>query len=209
MVLGVSAADKQARQSAFLSAYSLTGIVGPAAEAAGIARGTVSDWRSASPDFSAAMDVAYQAAADRLEAEALRRASEGTRKPIIYRGKQIRLRNPDTGRLEPAWEHHYSDALMGRLLTAYKPDKYHPENETRHTSVSVSLSGPLPSWFGTRPAVTADHGADQAALLPPSNHGNAARRIESTVLHSAANLSTDALEQLIASTERATTDEKK
>jgi hypothetical protein len=53
-----------------------------------------------------------------LEDEAVRRAHEGLRKPVLYRGRVVRING------EIVYEHTYSDTLLIRLLKALAPDKY-------------------------------------------------------------------------------------
>ncbi|MDC9822989.1 hypothetical protein PRN20_04535 [Devosia sp. ZB163] len=73
-------------------------------------------------------DEAEQEAADRLEREAWRRAAEGTKKPIVYKGKV-------TGHyLE------YSDRMLELLLKAHRPENY---RERVSTEVSGSKGDPI------------------------------------------------------------------
>ena len=53
-----------------------------------------------------------------LEDEAVRRAVDGVRKPIFYKGKPIRICG------EIVYETEYSDALLIQLLKAYNPEKF-------------------------------------------------------------------------------------
>ena len=53
-----------------------------------------------------------------LEDEAVRRAVDGVRKPIFYKGKPIRICG------EIVYETEYSDALLIQLLKAYHAEKF-------------------------------------------------------------------------------------
>ena len=53
-----------------------------------------------------------------LEDAAIRRAKEGTAKPVLHKGKQVYVDG------EPLYEHQYSDALLMFLLRAYDREKF-------------------------------------------------------------------------------------
>ena len=61
---------------------------------------------------------AREQATQTLEDEAVRRAVEGVRRPVLYRGKQVHVLG------EPLFEIGYSDELLIRLLEAFNPEKY-------------------------------------------------------------------------------------
>lgn len=106
----------------FLDVLRSTCNVSEAARAVGISRTTAYQHR-ADASFAIAWDEAEQEAADRLEREAWRRAAEGTKKPIVYKGKI-------TGHyLE------YSDRMLELLLKAHRPEKFKDR-------VATELSGP-------------------------------------------------------------------
>ncbi len=97
---------------AFISALSKTGNVTVSAEAAGINRTTAYASFNSDPEFAEQWNEAVQEAADRIEAEALRRATRGVNKPVWYKGQQV------------GTELEYSDTLMLAMLKGHKPDKY-------------------------------------------------------------------------------------
>jgi hypothetical protein len=106
----------------FLEVLRATCNVSEAARSIGVSR-TAAYERRSDAAFAMAWDEAEQEAADRLEREAWRRAAEGTKKPIVYKGKV-------TGHyLE------YSDRMLELLLKAHRPDKFRER-------VSTEVSGP-------------------------------------------------------------------
>lgn len=97
---------------AFLDALADTCHVTDAAKTAGVSRRTVYDHRAAHPEFAAAWDEAKVVGADALEDEAVRRAKEGTLKPVFQGGELV-------GHVR-----EYSDTLLIFLLKGAKPAKY-------------------------------------------------------------------------------------
>lgn len=97
---------------AFLAAMAQHGNVTVAAKAAGINRSTAYKAQRDDPEFERQWQAAYDEACDLIEAEALRRASRGTRKGIYYKGVRVDE------------EIEYSDTLMLAMLKGHKPDKY-------------------------------------------------------------------------------------
>ena len=59
-----------------------------------------------------------QRAAQFIEDEMVRRATEGLRKPVLYKGKQVHIHGI------PQWEAEYSDTLILALAKAWMPEKY-------------------------------------------------------------------------------------
>lgn len=105
------------RQLAFLRAYANRGIVRDGCIAADMSRGAYMRQRETYEEFNVACKAAEEMAADRLEAEAHRRAFDGFEKPVIYQGEIT-----DTYK-------EYSDSLMGMLMKGYKKDKYKERSE--------------------------------------------------------------------------------
>lgn len=83
-----------------------------ACEEVRIDRRTVYNRRDAHPDFKADWEEALEEGADRLEAEAWRRAVDGVEKPVYQGGVLV-------GRVQ-----EYSDHLMAILLKGHKPAKF-------------------------------------------------------------------------------------
>jgi hypothetical protein len=90
--------------NAFLAHLAECGILTDAAAAAGVDRTTVWRRRQSDADFARACDEAVDMAADKLEAEARRRALDGTEEPVYQGGLLV-----GTKRV-------YSDSLMVLLL---------------------------------------------------------------------------------------------
>ena len=61
-----------------------------------------------------------------LEDEAVRRAKDGVRRPLVYKGKQVYIQG------EPIYQIEYSDHLVIRLLEANAPDKWKPRTENKN-----------------------------------------------------------------------------
>lgn len=118
------------KQRAFLAAFANTGNVTLAAECAEISRRSHQLWLKeegpAGDLYRAAFAEAKDEAADRLEAEARRRAVEG-----VTRTKQIYFHNgQEVDRIE---ETVYSDALLIFLLKGVRPETYRERSEVQHT----------------------------------------------------------------------------
>src|SRR5262245_9183157 len=124
---------------AYLAALRISGVVLKAAEAANVHRRTVYRHRDADSDFAAAWDEAVADAADRLEAEAVRRAKDGWEEPVIYQGEPMgvwvdaegkRVAEGTPGaRFEPLTVRKYSDTLLIFLLKGAKPGKFRERHE--------------------------------------------------------------------------------
>lgn len=83
-------------------------------------------------DFHEAWDAALEIGNDYLEQEAQRRAVEGYEEPVVHKGIQAFVRDPETGELEldqngrpiPLTIRRYSDRLLEVLLKARRPEKF-------------------------------------------------------------------------------------
>ncbi len=96
----------------FLEVLARTCNVTHAARTAGISRSRVYDIRKEDAEFAAAWDNAIEEGADALELEARRRALEGVKEPVFYKGEVC-------GHVL-----RYSDTLLMFLLKAHRPEKY-------------------------------------------------------------------------------------
>lgn len=102
----------QHKKRAMLAALRQLGNISQAAEAAGCSRSAHYLWLRTDPRYHAEVADAMEEAADHLEAEARRRAVEGTEEPVYYQGKPV-------GAIR-----RYSDLLLIFLLKAARPEKF-------------------------------------------------------------------------------------
>ena len=110
--------DKDLHQKRFLEAFEVSCSIQKAARWANIHRQTHYDWLRKDATYPARFAEARERATQTLEDEAVRRAVEGVRRPVLYRGKQVYIQG------EPLFDIEYSDQLLIRLLEAYNPEKY-------------------------------------------------------------------------------------
>jgi hypothetical protein len=108
------------KKQIFLENLAKTGNLSLACQAAAITRRQATMLRKLDSAFANAYDEAMDDAADRLEAEAWRRALEGVVNPVIKAGKPVL--DPVTG--EAVVIRRYSDPLLVMLLKGCKPDKF-------------------------------------------------------------------------------------
>lgn len=108
------------KKAAMLAAISETGNVSKAAEAANVHRPSHYQWLKDDPEYAAGVVDAMEAAADKLEEEARRRAHDGVDEPVFYQGEVC------------GTVRKYSDTLLIFLLKGARPDKYR-----ERTSITV------------------------------------------------------------------------
>lgn len=106
--------DASVHQKRFLSAFAASASVLQASRWAKISRQAHYNWLKEDPTYRARFDAATEQAAQTLEDEATRRAHEGLRKAVRYKGKVV------------GYETEYSDSLLIERLRALRPDKYRP-----------------------------------------------------------------------------------
>jgi len=104
----------------FLSLLADIGNVSKCCEALNICRQDLYIKREKNKTLAKQWDVAKKASIARLEDEAWRRAFEGIKKPLFYKGEQVKDKDGN-----PYFERVYSDTLMMHRLNAERPDKYH------------------------------------------------------------------------------------
>ena len=110
---------RHGKKRAFLAAYSQHGNIKDAAAAATIDRTTHYDWLEKDERYVRAFEDAKANFADRIEAEAIRRAVEGVPRMRFHKGCPIQM--PD-GKFYI--ERQYSDGLLKHILTAFLPERY-------------------------------------------------------------------------------------
>ena len=98
----------------FLKCMRETGNIRLAAEACGYKRNVFFVHRDKNPEFAAAWEEAYQDAMDKLESEALHRATIGVAEPIMFQGRQIGVK------------YIRSDRILEFLLIGGRPEKFAP-----------------------------------------------------------------------------------
>ena len=75
-------------QNAFLKAFAEQGTLAAACKVVGMSRQTHYDWLNVDPTYKPRFEVAEETSADRLEAEAIRRAVDGDEVPVgFYMGE--------------------------------------------------------------------------------------------------------------------------
>lgn len=105
-------AAQQGKKAAFLLAFEDEGTVFHAAKRAGIDRTTHYRWLNEDPEYRAAFADAEETVVEKLEREGMRRAREGTDKPVFHQGEVV-------GHIR-----EYSDTLLIFLLKARRPNVY-------------------------------------------------------------------------------------
>lgn len=129
----------------FLEAFAQTANVSYACEVAGTTRRSAYNWREKDKDFSDKWDEAYETAVDRMEEAARSRAVDGVRKRKFWQGEEIKVRNEETGKMEPYLEVEYSDQLLMFLLKSHRPDRFREKydlNVSEH-AVDKAIEGLL------------------------------------------------------------------
>ena len=106
-------------KAAFLDTLRETANVTVAARSVGITLGTAYKHRKDDALFAERWEEAINEAVDMLEAEAHRRAFQGTEEPVFYQGCEV------------GYVRKYSDPLTMFLLKAHRPDKYRERSEVK------------------------------------------------------------------------------
>lgn len=119
---------QDAQKAAFLGEFGKIGVLTWSATAAGVSRSTVYGWLRDDEVFKAAFAEAEEAAADRLEVEAVRRGHDGVEKYVISQGRIVQHEG------KPLMEREYSDALLIRLLQARRRDKFGNQSSIEHST---------------------------------------------------------------------------
>lgn len=114
---------KRKSQTAFLAAYEECGNITAAAKMADMDRKNHYKWLKEDDSYLDQFEAAHQIYVDNMEAEARRRAVEGTEVPIYYMGRQV------------GHKKIFSDTLLIFLLKGELPDKYKErgEQEVKHS----------------------------------------------------------------------------
>jgi hypothetical protein len=108
-------------QARFLACVAVSGSITQACRWAKITRGAHYNWLDRDPAYKPRFDQAMKRAASVLADEAVRRAHEGVRRAVYYKGKVV------------GYETVYSDGLLIRMLEALEPKTYAPRLKQEHT----------------------------------------------------------------------------
>lgn len=114
------------KRQRFLEHLKSTANVTLSARLAGVSRRTAYNHRAADPEFLSAWNAAVDEAIELLEAEARRRAVDGTDRPVYQGGKLV------------GYVREYSDTLLMFLLKGHRPEQY---RERHH--VKMDNDGPV------------------------------------------------------------------
>jgi hypothetical protein len=122
---------------AFLVSYREWANISYACQAARVPRRNIYTWQEHDEEFAAAMRLAGDAATERLEREAWRRATEGTpyKRTSYWHGEPV-------GTDEKI---EYSDQLLMLLLRARRPDLYREKVDLAVTQVVKTIAGVDPA----------------------------------------------------------------
>ena len=124
-------ASTHAKQLAFLAVFRRVVNVTAAAAAAGIKPEDHYGWIRRDTVYRASWETVQDEAAQALEDEAVRRAFEGVKRPVLYKGKQVRT---GRGRHSKILYHtEYSDQLLLAVLKRYRPALYRERTVTEVT----------------------------------------------------------------------------
>lgn len=110
--------DRAINQARFLAAFAEGGNTTVAARWAHITRQNHSKWMREDPTYPARFAEAEKQATRLLTDEAVRRASEGVSRPVLYKGRHVHV----GGR--PLYETEYSDTLLMFLLKGLEPERF-------------------------------------------------------------------------------------
>ena len=141
---------KKTWQERFLAALASTGNVTVAAAKAKVGRRTVYDERVRDPLFAQAWDEAVEVSVELLEAEARRRAYDGTPEPQFYQGKKC------------GTVRRYSDTLLIFLLKAHRPARY---RDNARVELAGDPSAPVKVDHAHTVSLTADDVALARSIL--------------------------------------------
>ncbi len=118
--------SQRARQRRFLACYAACGSLTRAARWSKIHRQTHYDWMKNIPEYPGEFATAEKLAARTLQDEAVRRAHEGVKKAVYYKGKVV------------GYETEFSDTLMITMLKATDPEKFRDRSDNRHSGADGS-----------------------------------------------------------------------
>jgi hypothetical protein len=139
------------KRGRFLEELARTGYVIKACQYAGLRKGSVYEWREKDAYFAQQWDDALEAYYQKMEAEADRRAVEGTLRPVFWRGEEV-------GAIR-----EYSDTLLMFRLNGLRPERYRPQPAKDPVMVNVQVN----IKHTLREAFTRAYGDDSHTLPSP------------------------------------------
>lgn len=117
------------KRRVFLGVLAKTGRVAEAARAVGYTdTATLQAFRRQDEDFAEAWNYALEAAANVLEEEAIRRATEGVLEPVYYKG------------MVAGYKINYSDTLLMFVLRGLKPGTYRENQRGGDTNINFGIA---------------------------------------------------------------------
>jgi hypothetical protein len=128
------ATNKRA-QTLFITAVAAGKTQDAAAAGTGYSRRSFLDLRKDSEAFAALFADAYEAGADVLEEEAIRRAVTGVTEPLVNHGRVVR---DDDGNVLTVTR--FSDQLLMFMLKARRPERFRESHRVEHTGAD---GGPI------------------------------------------------------------------
>jgi hypothetical protein len=133
----LTAAQAGRAKHAFLKDYVAWANISSACVVAGVMRQTYYTWLENDLEFAAAVKLAGEAATERLEREAWRRATEGSpyTRTSYWHGEPVGT----DSKIE------YSDQLLMLLLRARKPDLYREKVDVAVNQIIKSIAGVDPA----------------------------------------------------------------
>jgi DNA-dependent RNA polymerase auxiliary subunit epsilon len=120
--------SKKKQQTTFLNWLEQYASVTRAAKKAKVPRSNIYEWLKSDADFKSKFDDACELAVAALEDEAVRRAHEGTVRPVYQQGKKV------------GGVREFSDTLLIVLLKARAPEKYKERSQvdSKNTNFNVN-----------------------------------------------------------------------
>jgi len=122
------------KKLSFLAAYAATASIGLAAEKAHVKRQNHYEWLRAEQgreakdrEYTNAWETIQDEVAQTLEDEAVRRAHQGVKRPVLYKGEPVKINRRVLYHLE------YSDQLLALLLKRFRPALYREHVTTEHS----------------------------------------------------------------------------